>query len=65
VAHWRPDDIIVQVHTVTLDAGAAPGAYQLEIGFYNTDDSSRWLIFDHEAAVADRLLLQPIEVSVP
>ena len=65
VAHWRPDDIIVQIHTVTLDAGAAPGTYQLEIGFYNTDDLSRWLIFDNEAAVADRLLLQPIEVRAP
>lgn len=62
VAHWQPDDVVVQVHAVTLDTDAAPGMYQLEIGFYATGDFSRWLVFDSNAAVADRLLLHPIEV---
>ena len=62
VAHWQPDDVVVQVHAVTLDTDAAPGIYQLEIGFYATGDFSRWPVFDSNAAVADRLLLHPIEV---
>lgn len=65
VAHWRSDDVIVQVHTVQLNADAAPGTYQLEIGFYNTTDSSRWSVFDGNTPVADRLLLHPIEVKTP
>ncbi len=65
VAHWQPDDVILQVHTLTLQADAAPGTYQLEIGFYATDGFSRWPVFDGGAAVADRLLLHPVEVSVP
>jgi hypothetical protein len=65
VAHWQPGDVIVQVHVVTLEADAAPGTYQLEIGLYATDDSSRWPVFDGDAAVADRLLLRSIEVGAP
>lgn len=65
VAHWQPGDVVVQVHTLKLAADAAPGAYQLEIGFYATDDSTRWPVFDGDTAVADRLLLHPIEVRAP
>jgi hypothetical protein len=65
VAHWQPDDVVVQVHTVILDAGAAPGTYQLEVGSYDTDDSSRWPVFDGDVAIADRLLLNPVEVMAP
>jgi len=65
VAHWQPDDLVVQVHEVTLAADAVPGPYQLEIGFYDTCDLTRWPVFDGGAAVADRLLLHPIEVQVP
>jgi hypothetical protein len=65
VAHWQPGDVIVQVHVAALEADAAPGTYQLEIGLYATDDSSRWPVFDGDAAVADRLLLRSIEVRAP
>ena len=65
VAHWQPGDIVVQIHTLTLAADAAPGAYQIEIGFYSTADSARWPVFDGDAPLADRLLLHPIEVSTP
>lgn len=63
--HWQPDDLVVQVHSLTLYAQAAPGVYQLEIGFYATDDLSRWPVLEGDAAVADRLLLHPIEVKAP
>jgi len=62
VAHWRPGDVIAQLHAVTLDANAAPGTYQLEIGFYATADFGRWPVLDGDDAVTDRLLLHPIEV---
>jgi hypothetical protein len=65
VAHWRPDDLIVQVHNLTLAADAGPGTYQLEIGFYSIDGSVRWPVFDSRAAVADRLLLDSVEVGAP
>ena len=65
VAHWQPSDVVVQVHAVRLDPSAPAGTYQLEMGFYDTDDASRWPIFEGDVAVADRLLLKPIEVRAP
>lgn len=65
VAHWQPGDVVVQVHTVVLDADATPGTFQLEIGLYAMADFARWPVFDGGAAVADRLLLRPIEVRSP
>ena len=62
IAHWQPNDIVIQVHAVALAVDAAPGTYQLEVGFYSTDDSARWPVFDGDIPVADRLLLHPIEV---
>ncbi|MFZ5917248.1 MAG: glycosyltransferase family 39 protein [Chloroflexota bacterium] len=64
-SHWQPGDVLAQMHTLTLDADATPGLYQLEIGVYATDDLGRWPVFDGGSPVADRLLLQPIEVSEP
>jgi len=63
VAHWQPDDVVVQVHTIKLANDAAPGTHQLEIGFYSTDNAARWPVFEDDTAVTDRLLLHPIEVK--
>ncbi|UCC61415.1 MAG: glycosyltransferase family 39 protein [Anaerolineae bacterium] len=65
VAHWQPGDVVVQVHAVRLDPSASAGTYQLEMGVYDTDDASRWPVFEGDVAVADRLLLKPIEVRAP
>jgi len=64
-AHWQPGDVIVQVHELTLDAGLSPGVYPLEIGVYDVPDLARWPVLADGAAVADRLLLQPVEVGAP
>ena len=63
VTHWQRGDIIIQIHTLALDAGAKPGVYQLEIGFYTTETLERWPVFENETPVADRLLLHSIKVK--
>jgi len=40
-----------------------PGTYQLEIGVYNQPSGERLSILDGEEALADRLLLEPIQID--
>ena len=38
---WRTDEVISDEHTIPIPEGAAPGTYQLWVGFYNPADNSR------------------------
>ncbi|MBC7250092.1 MAG: glycosyltransferase family 39 protein [Anaerolineae bacterium] len=60
---WQVGDIYVQLHRLPIAAETAAGKYWLELGLYRTNDLQRWLIYDGEDAVADRLLLQTVEVD--
>ncbi len=62
---WQPGDLVVQLHTLRVPADAPPGVYQIELGLYLPDTMRRLSIFDGAAAIADRLLLPPVEVSSP
>jgi len=60
---WQQEDIIVQYSRLVVPADAPAGEYQVEIGVYTADDGQRFAIFESGVAAADRLLLQPIQVT--
>ena len=64
-AGWEPGDIFVQMHRFSMDPEAPPGEYQLEAGLYSKVNLQRLAVFEGEAALADRVLLQPITVAKP
>jgi hypothetical protein len=59
---WEPGDVLIQYHRLTLPGDVAPGTYQLELGLYTSIQMKRLVIYDGGHPVADRLLLQSIEL---
>ena len=59
---WYPGDIVVQVHRFQVGPDSAPGtqAY-LELGFYRRSTGRLPVVVDGQA-IADRVLLAPVEV---
>jgi hypothetical protein len=62
---WEAGDLVLQVHQVRIPGDAASGTYQVELGLYIPDTMQRLAIYAGDARVADRLLLQPVEVREP
>jgi hypothetical protein len=62
---WEPGDVLIQYHRLPLAADAPPGTYQLEIGLYTAITMRRLSVLVDGTQVADRLLLQPIQVIEP
>jgi len=60
---WQRGDVVVQYTRLTVPPDAPPGEYQVEIGVYTADDGQRSAIFEGDEEVADRLLLQPVQVT--
>ena len=60
---WQRGDILVQHISLTVPADALPGEYQIEIGVYTTGTGQRLAISVDDEKVADRLLLQPAQVT--
>jgi hypothetical protein len=60
---WQRDDIILQHIRLNVPVDAPLGEYQLEIGLYTAADGRRFVIFEDDQEVADRLLLQPVQVA--
>lgn len=60
---WQAGDVYVQLHRLPMASETAVGQYWLELGLYRTDDLQRWPVYDGDTAVADRLLLQTVEVN--
>ncbi|MBN1641401.1 MAG: glycosyltransferase family 39 protein [Anaerolineae bacterium] len=61
--NWRPGDRFAQVQQVPLDAGASPGAYQVEIGWYDPETMVRLPVLRDGTWIGDRVLLRPVEVE--
>jgi len=60
---WVAEDVVMQVHTLALPGEISQGEHQLEIGFYRRSDGGRLPVYDAQGQpVADRLLLQPVEI---
>jgi hypothetical protein len=39
---WRPGDLFVQLHRITVPLETTPGKYQLRLGIYYGDTGARW-----------------------
>jgi len=59
----EPDDVVIQHHSVTLDAQATPGTYQLQVGLYNPVTMSRFNAHPPGLSTVDRVLLSTVEVT--
>jgi len=64
---WLEGDLIVDRHTMTVDEGAQPGVYRLEVGMYTLDDGRRLAVTSRDGqALGDRLLLDSsVKVGEP
>ena len=60
---WQPGDTIVQVHRFALPGDLAPGAYPIELGWYEQDTGARWAVGLDGGGQVDRLLLAPLTVA--
>lgn len=58
----QPGDIIAQVHFIPIPANFAEGTYRLQLGLYHSLTGERIPIVIDGHAIADRVVLQPIEV---
>jgi hypothetical protein len=61
-ATWEAEDMVVQYHRLPVGSDVDPDVYYVELGVYRTITMERLSILLQDAPVADRLLLQPIEV---
>lgn len=61
---WEPGDVFIQWHSLPVEPTAPAGEYQVELGFYSPATMQRLRIFQEGQAVADRLLLSPIQVNL-
>jgi hypothetical protein len=62
-ASWEPGDVFIQWHSLSVEPTAPPGPYQVEVGFYSPATMRRLPIFQENQAVADRLLLSPVQLQ--
>jgi hypothetical protein len=60
---WEPGDVFIQWHTLSIEPTALGGEYQVELGIYSPATMNRLPIYQEGEAVADRLLLSPIQVQ--
>jgi hypothetical protein len=60
---WEPGDVFIQWHSLSVEPTAPAGEYQVELGFYSPATMQRLPIFQDGEAIADRLLLSPIQVQ--
>jgi 4-amino-4-deoxy-L-arabinose transferase-like glycosyltransferase len=56
-------DVVVQLHRFRVAADAQPGEHQLEVGLYDPATEQRLAILEEGQAVADRLLLEAVDVA--
>jgi len=60
---WRTGDLLIQAHRLALPPELPAGAYQVEIGWYDSETGGRLSIHVGATDVADRVLLKPLVVS--
>lgn len=64
-ATWESGDLLIQHHRLPLPADTPPGTYQLELGIYTAIRLQRLSIAVDGVSIADRLLLQPVQILPP
>ncbi len=61
---WEPGDVFIQWHSLPIEPTAPAGEYQVELGIYSPATMQRLPIYQEGEALADRLLLSPIQVNL-
>jgi Dolichyl-phosphate-mannose-protein mannosyltransferase len=60
---WAPGEIFTDSYAINVDPNAPSGSYQIEIGMYNPDTSTRLPTFDaNGASTGDRILFGELRV---
>ncbi len=59
----EPGDVVIQRHSIPVDANAAPGVYRLQVGLYNPVTLDRFSAHPPGLPPVDRVLLSTLEVS--
>lgn len=62
---WETGDVFYQIHRITLPGDARPETYQVELGWYDARTVNRLEVRAGGYAIADRVLLTPVEVAAP
>jgi hypothetical protein len=55
--HWPPGVVLIDRHPLTVDPGAPPGTYQIEVGLYDPNTGQRLPVAGDGADPANRRLL--------
>ena len=61
----QPGDIIAQVHFIPIPANFAEGTYRLQLGLYHSLTGERIPITVDGQVIANRVLLQNVEIQRP
>ena len=60
---WAPGEVFTDSYEITVDPNAPSGNYQIEIGMYNPDTSTRLPTFDaNGTSTGDRILFGDLRV---
>ncbi|MBN1583158.1 MAG: glycosyltransferase family 39 protein [Anaerolineae bacterium] len=59
---WQSGDVFYQVHRLAVGDDVIPGVYQVELGWYDARTIQRLDVYVDDFAVADRVLLVPVEI---
>ena len=64
IESWRPGDVFIQRHALTIPKDATPGSYWIQTGVYWLDDAlrERWPVRDTRV-IGDRVLLASVKVQ--
>ena len=62
---WQQGDIFIQIQDIPLAGVSAAGLYHLQIGMYAYDSGQRVPIMVGGQMAGDRLLLEPVTVTLP
>jgi 4-amino-4-deoxy-L-arabinose transferase-like glycosyltransferase len=62
---WLPGEVVVDEYEIVVDAGAAAGEYQIEVGMYDLETMLRLPAFDEQGAPlpSDRILLSKVQID--
>lgn len=60
---WQPGDLIVQQYDIPVPADLAPGAFAVEVGWYDAETLQRWPCVVNGETRGDRLLLADVQVG--
>jgi hypothetical protein len=61
--HLQAGDILRQTHRFSVPAGAPPGDYRVELGFYRLDTMQRYTVSAGDQPTADRTLTAPLALD--